>query len=138
MMYVVTDIKIEEYDGYVARITCETNLDIEPNNQRVISNYENRIEEVHGKCFVMANGDGIMIGLSEKVSKVLGAPFEAIQNMQKDIAELRDENIKYCNENYNIGTERNFLNEKLNSIEDMTFMARLKFLFTKKINNIKK
>ncbi len=135
-IHIVTDVKIKEYDSHETGV-YDISACVESNPKKRMKGLE-RIEEIWGQRFVMENGDEIIIGLSEKVEKVLGAPFKTIQNMQKEIDDLRGENVEYHNENYKLGTERNTLFEKLASIEDMPFMARLKFLFTKKINNIKK
>jgi len=80
-------------------------------------------EFIQGRRFVNQHGEQIVIGWAKDVQNVLGLPFEAFENQNNEISDLRSECQRLEDDFKN-------LNE---TIEKSTFAQRIKFLFTRKL-----
>lgn len=97
-------------------------------------------EAVHGKRFINQQGDLVVIGLTKEAAKVIGLPFEVIENQEQKLASLQQgarglqkEVVRQLGEiTKHLVKNRNLQNQLL-KIQELNLRGRIKFLFTKRL-----
>ncbi|MDY6969337.1 MAG: hypothetical protein SVR08_11895 [Spirochaetota bacterium] len=83
-------------------------------------------ELVYGKEFINANGERVCIGMSKKVQDLIGLPFEAFDNMTRELDKKHITISRLIS--HNVACQK-----RLSVFATAGLFERLKYLFTKKI-----
>lgn len=83
---------------------------------------EYKTEYVRGERFINARGEEICIGMTERVQRAIGLPFEAFKNQNKRLNDIQKNNNQLRQQNESLKLE-------LNMFRNMNFREKIKFLF---------
>lgn len=81
-------------------------------------------ETVRGERFTNVAGDTVCIGMSRQAQKALGLPFKAFEHAKKVDLQQREEILA-------LGHKLRECRKKLKKYRSMTFVQRLRFLFSR-------
>lgn len=82
-----------------------------------------RREFIQGRRFVDERGNILVIGMTSKVRKTLGIPFDCIENMGAEIERYQAERVRFI-------SDINRYQTCISKLGRTGFWRRLKFLFT--------
>lgn len=84
-MILVKNIEVEVVPQDIIQIRQMDETNIYKPFERVQEEMKILVEQVRGQRFINARGQEFCIGMSKKVRDAIGLPFEAYDNLQKEV-----------------------------------------------------
>ena len=125
-MICITEIKTVDVDRNFIQITRMENIPaVAPIVGSDQEDYaEVKIEMVHGREFINQNGQRVCIGMTQQVQDLIGLPFDAFNNMEKEL----ESNYVTISQLHSRST---MYQKKTEEYEQASFFKRLQYLFVK-------
>ncbi len=126
-MILIEKIKVIQTNLEPTMIAHALSCDYEPMSTDYIPP-EITTEMVRGRRFVNIRGEEVCIGMSKQVQQAIGLPFEVYDVMENNITFFRKRNQNLESKNFS-------LLKRIEWHQTMGFLGRVKFLFTRKVED---